>query len=263
MHLIAKNKIAEYIQLHPEAQTAFGIWFKQFPYRERKRVITNEQVLAGALSGGSANIGGGYQVNYMLSHVLNTAHITWLGTEQERAIYEDQRFLDRKAKNPDAQMAQKVKVVSVTVKPPPLEAILSGQVTSRSVAHSDDDEPVLVNDFADSDQDFKTEAEYEAALTRAISIFDARPGTPEFDELRELLPLIKNYEYKMIILPPLDPVAVINFEMKKRNMHTLYLKPMIGGDEEAIKQVLAGKKPLTDKMIEEIYHSFGIGFLLK
>ncbi|MEO6980899.1 MAG: hypothetical protein ABI113_21065 [Mucilaginibacter sp.] len=38
INLIARNKIADYIQQHPEAQTVFLNWLKNFPYMEAKSI---------------------------------------------------------------------------------------------------------------------------------------------------------------------------------------------------------------------------------
>ena len=40
----------------------------------------------------------------------------------------------------------------------------------------------------------KTEADYKAALARVDAIFDAKPGTPEGEELESILTLIELYE---------------------------------------------------------------------
>lgn len=40
----------------------------------------------------------------------------------------------------------------------------------------------------------KTESDYQAAMGRLETIFDAQPGTPEGDELEVLAVLVDNYE---------------------------------------------------------------------
>jgi len=42
--------------------------------------------------------------------------------------------------------------------------------------------------------EIKNESDYEKALDRADEIFDAKKGTPEFDELQELLKALKKYD---------------------------------------------------------------------
>ncbi|WP_169719928.1 hypothetical protein [Flectobacillus major] len=40
----------------------------------------------------------------------------------------------------------------------------------------------------------KTEGDYEKASERADEIYGAKPGTPEYQELQELLKALKKYE---------------------------------------------------------------------
>lgn len=46
----------------------------------------------------------------------------------------------------------------------------------------------------------KSESEYAVALERTISIFHAEPGSLEFEELEQLLVLVKSYEDQYIKL---------------------------------------------------------------
>ncbi len=48
--------------------------------------------------------------------------------------------------------------------------------------------------------ELKTEPEYKVALERTITIFHTEPDTPEFEELEQLLVLVKDYEDKYIPL---------------------------------------------------------------
>ncbi|RYE16595.1 MAG: transcriptional regulator [Sphingobacteriaceae bacterium] len=46
----------------------------------------------------------------------------------------------------------------------------------------------------------KTETEYKEALERTIVIFHAEPDSLEFEELKLLLILVKDYENKNIVI---------------------------------------------------------------
>jgi antitoxin component HigA of HigAB toxin-antitoxin module len=52
----------------------------------------------------------------------------------------------------------------------------------------------------------KNEAEYQQALARIETIFDARPGTAQGDELELLLLLVETYEAKAYPIDLPDPV---------------------------------------------------------
>ena len=56
----------------------------------------------------------------------------------------------------------------------------------------------------------KTKSEYNRALKRSMSIFQAEHGTSESEELELLLVLIKDYEDKHIVLPEFDPINAKN-----------------------------------------------------
>jgi hypothetical protein len=43
-------------------------------------------------------------------------------------------------------------------------------------------------------KEIKNESEYEKASDRADEIFNAKKGTPEYDELQELLKALKKYD---------------------------------------------------------------------
>ena len=60
----------------------------------------------------------------------------------------------------------------------------------------------------------KTDEEYENALARIEQIMDARPNTPEGDELELLSLLVEKYEQEKYPLPGADPVDVIRYYME-------------------------------------------------
>lgn len=59
----------------------------------------------------------------------------------------------------------------------------------------------------------RTEEEYEAALARIHEIFHAALGTPEGDELENLVGLVERYEDKHYSIDPPSPSAAIEFHL--------------------------------------------------
>jgi HTH-type transcriptional regulator/antitoxin HigA len=55
----------------------------------------------------------------------------------------------------------------------------------------------------------KSDAQYQNAVKKVMTIFYAVEGTVEAEELALLLVLIKDYEEKHIHLPKLDPLEII------------------------------------------------------
>lgn len=62
----------------------------------------------------------------------------------------------------------------------------------------------------------KTEADYKAALARADAVFDAKPGTPEGEELESLVTLIEHYEDIAFPIDKPDPITAIKFRMAQQ-----------------------------------------------
>jgi HTH-type transcriptional regulator/antitoxin HigA len=116
-----------------------------------------------------------------------------------------------------------------------------------------------VSPYLESDHDYKTKAEYEQALNRVIAIFEAQPGTPEFEELSSLLPLVEHYEDTKLILPELEISDVIRLTIKNFDLLKPMLKPIIGQEKE-VDLFLAGKQQLPEETLKLICNSIGIRY---
>ncbi len=64
------------------------------------------------------------------------------------------------------------------------------------------------------------EADYNAALARVDTLWDAAPGTPESEELEVLAVLIGNYEGDLdqMRMPESDPIKAITCFMEQRGL---------------------------------------------
>lgn len=101
----------------------------------------------------------------------------------------------------------------------------------------------------------KTKAEYNRALKRSMSIFQAEPGTSESDELELLLVLIKDYEDRHIVLPEIDPIDAIKLKMEERGIKAKDLEPLIGSKGH-VSSILSGRRELTLKMAQKLKDYF-------
>lgn len=97
----------------------------------------------------------------------------------------------------------------------------------------------------------KTEAEYDAALTRLDEIFDAQPGTPEGDESELLALLIDDYENKYHFIEAPDPIEAIKIRMEEMDLQQTDLVGIIGG-KSRVSEVLNRKRKLTVDMIRNL-----------
>ena len=101
----------------------------------------------------------------------------------------------------------------------------------------------------------KTEAAYQKAIKRAMSIFQAKEGTSEVDELALLLVLVKDYEDKHIQIPEVNPIEVIKLKMTERGMKAKDLEPIIGSKGH-VSSILSGRREITLKMAQRLKDYF-------
>lgn len=103
----------------------------------------------------------------------------------------------------------------------------------------------------------RTKKDYEAALKRLDEIFDAKPGTPQGDELEILSLLIERYENESTPLDFPDPIEAIKFRMEQLGYNQNDLAKVIGFKSRA-SELLNRKRKLTLEMIRKIHQSLSI-----
>jgi antitoxin component HigA of HigAB toxin-antitoxin module len=268
INLIARNKIADYIQQHPEAQTVFLNWLKNFPYREAKSITRRiERSSPGEFTRASSPLNNGeYQIFYDTNYALKTAYISWLGTQKELEDYMQAEFEQQQVKNPGLEFRVKRTNV-VLIPPPPMTSSIKH--AKKTMLNTDGNSSIInINGevtlhssppYLESDRDYRTKVEYEQALNKAIAIFEAQPDTPEFEELSSLLPLIKHYEDTKLILPQLDISDVIRLTIKNFDLLRPILEPILGRQEE-VDLFIAGKQKLPEETLKLICNSLGIRY---
>jgi len=97
----------------------------------------------------------------------------------------------------------------------------------------------------------KKEADYRAALKRLETIFDAKPGTSESDELEILGLMIDDYENRHYPIDAPDPIEAIKIRMEEMHLKQVDLIPEIGG-KSRVSEVLNRKRRLTVEMIRKL-----------
>ena len=103
----------------------------------------------------------------------------------------------------------------------------------------------------------KTKKEYRAALRRIEEIFDAKPRTPEGDELDLLVTLVELYEDRTFPIGLPSPVEAIKFRMEQQGLRPKDLAPYLGGANR-VSEVLGGRRALTVGMIQKLHRELGI-----
>src|SRR4030067_74383 len=103
----------------------------------------------------------------------------------------------------------------------------------------------------------KTEEDYHFALDRIDKLMDARPGTPEFDELELLSTLVEIYEDKNYPINMRDPVSAIKFRMEQLGLNQQDLVAFMGSRSK-VSEILNRKRTLTLSMIRALSKGLGI-----
>jgi HTH-type transcriptional regulator/antitoxin HigA len=103
----------------------------------------------------------------------------------------------------------------------------------------------------------KTNKDYKLALARLESIFDAKPGTPEGDELEVLGILLANYEEEHFPIGFPDPIEALKFRMEQLGYSQNDLAQVVGLKSRA-SEILSRKRKLTLEMIRKLHESLGI-----
>jgi|GEM_PF-2556316 len=265
MNLIATNKIASYIEQHPEARIPLLTWLKEFPYQQARRDSLDHdgKPLHGCGEGGFGVGTGEYWVKHLVNYDAKTYWIKWVGNEAERKIETDHEFKQMLKKYPNA-VTKTVSVTETVVVPPPtpepyadpemdsftFTTITGGISTVREKKR--DPVGIYAVPALPAGEGFQSEEEYEQALSRASEIFAAEPGTPEFEELLVLLPLIREFENHKLKFPVLH-----NFEIVKDRLEMFKMKPTdlpaIDGGEERINLFLSGQLELSDEIVGQMF----------
>jgi HTH-type transcriptional regulator/antitoxin HigA len=105
----------------------------------------------------------------------------------------------------------------------------------------------------------RTEQDHEAALARIDEIFDAKPGTAEFDELDVLGTLVDSYEKAHWPIDPPSPVEAIKFRIEQGQFKRADLVRLLGSSGK-VAEVLARKRQLSKTMIVRLHRSFDIPY---
>lgn len=103
----------------------------------------------------------------------------------------------------------------------------------------------------------KTGKDYEKALERLEVIFDAKPNSPEGDELEILSLLIDKYEKETFPIDAPDPIEAIKFRMEQLGMKQKDLAKTIGFNSR-VSEILNKKRKLTLVMIRKLHEQLNI-----
>lgn len=103
----------------------------------------------------------------------------------------------------------------------------------------------------------KSAKDYREALRQIESLMHAKANTPEGDRLDVLVTLVEAYERRHYPMDLPDAVEAIKFRMEQQGLTIDDLATVIGR-RNRVYEVLSRSRPLTLRMIEGLYTTFGI-----
>ena len=103
----------------------------------------------------------------------------------------------------------------------------------------------------------KTEEDYDAAPARIEELWEARKGTPEFDELNILGILVEAYEEEHHPVHPPDPIEMLKFIMDQRGLTRKDLEPFLG-HRGRVAEVINRRRALTLSQIRKLRSGLGV-----
>lgn len=105
----------------------------------------------------------------------------------------------------------------------------------------------------------KTEEEYNQAIKRLETIFDAPANTSDGDEAEILGILIEKYEDEFYPIEAPDPIEAIKFRMEQMNMDNKDLAEIIGY-KSRVSEIFNRKRKLNLKMIRNLHEKLKIPY---
>ena len=106
-----------------------------------------------------------------------------------------------------------------------------------------------------------TPQQYAEALAEFESLMELEPakGSPDGDRLELFAFLLESYEKEHFPIPNPSPLDAIRFRMEQQNLSPKDLEPFIGSRSK-VSELLAGKIPLSLRMIRELNRGLGIAY---
>ena len=103
----------------------------------------------------------------------------------------------------------------------------------------------------------KTKYDYTNTLSQIESLMDAKPNTPQMDELEVLTILVEAYEEQHYKIEAPDPIEAIKFRMEQEGLKQKDLVSIVGS-KSRVSEILNKKRKLTLEMIRNLHKQLHI-----
>ena len=103
----------------------------------------------------------------------------------------------------------------------------------------------------------KNQEDYDTTLSQIESLMDAKPNTPQMDELEVLTTLVEVYEEQHYAIDAPDPIEAIKFRMEQEGLKQKDLVSIVGS-KSRVSEILNKKRKLTIEMIRNLHKQLHI-----
>ena len=103
----------------------------------------------------------------------------------------------------------------------------------------------------------RNDRDHARALKRIDQLWDAKKGTPEYDELEVLFTLAEAYESQHHALPPPTPIEAIEFRMDQMGWSRADLGKLLGS-RSRVSEIFSGKRKLSLEMMRLLHKELGV-----
>ena len=103
----------------------------------------------------------------------------------------------------------------------------------------------------------KNEEDYIQTLNYIERLMDAKPNTPQMDELEVLTTLVEAYEEQHYNIDAPDPIEAIKFRMEQEGLKQKDLVSIVGS-KSRVSEILNRKRKLTIEMIRNLHNQLHI-----
>jgi len=103
----------------------------------------------------------------------------------------------------------------------------------------------------------KNEEDYTQTLKYIENLMDAKPNTPQMDELEVLTTLVEAYEEQHYKIEAPDPIEAIKFRMEQEGLKQKDLVAIVGS-KSRVSEILNRKRKLTIEMIRNLHKQLHI-----
>ena len=105
----------------------------------------------------------------------------------------------------------------------------------------------------------RNDKDLQNAFHQLDSIFQAKKGTAEADEMEILVTLIEVYENKHYPISPPNPIDAIKFRMEQQGLKAKDLEVFIGSSGR-VSEILNKKRPLSLRMVKRLHNGLNIPY---